>query len=385
MAKLWQAGKLDKLIEEFTVGDDYLLDKGLLKYDIIASIAHARMLHKIKVIDSKELAQLEKALNSIGDIEIKKEDEDCHTAIENHLTKKLGDLGKKIHTFRSRNDQVKAALHLYSKEKIINIKKSIIILINALKKLSKNNIAIPGYTHYQKAMPSSFKLWAAGFIAALEDDIKLLDAAYDIVDQNPLGSAAGYGVPCKIDKTITTKELGFKKIQETAYVQNSRGKFEGIILSALSGIMLDLNKMASDLIFFNTRELGLVSLPDEFTTGSSIMPQKKNPDVLELVRARYNVVLGYEFTVKNICANLISGYHRDFQLTKEPLMKGFKVTEDSLKIMALVIGKLNISKENCKKAMTKELYAAEKAYKLVEKGMPFRDAYMDVKEGGKST
>jgi len=381
MAKLWQKdNKLNKLIEEFTVGNDYLLDKELLKYDIIASIAHAKMLNKIKIINDKEFEKLKKELDNIKNLEIKKEDEDCHTAIENHLVKKLGDLGKKIHAFRSRNDQVKVALHLYSKDKITNIKKSIIILINSLKKLSKKDIAIPGYTHYQKAMPSSFKLWANAFIAALDDDIKLLDSAYQIIDQNPLGSAAGYGVPYEIDKQLTTKEMGFKKIQETGYVQNSRGKFEAIVLNALTNVMLDLNKMATDLILFSMQEFKFIDLPEEFTTGSSIMPQKKNPDVLELIRGKYHVVLGYEFTVKNVCANLISGYHRDFQLTKEPLMKGSKITEDSLKVMALVISGLNINKENCKKAMTKDLYATEEAYKLVKKGMSFRDAYMKVKK-----
>ncbi|MBU0627998.1 MAG: argininosuccinate lyase [Nanoarchaeota archaeon] len=385
MAKIWQ-GISNKEIEKFTVGEDYLLDQKLVKYDCIASIAHSKMLAKAGILNLDEQKNLDKELKSIiglsakGKFEINLEDEDCHTAIENYLTKKLGDLGKKIHTARSRNDQVKVALALYSKDELNEIKSLVLNLIKSLKKLDLN-IEMPGYTHYQKAMPSSFSLWSKGYIVALEDDFKLLEGAYSIIDQNPLGSAAGYGVPLKIDKELTTKELGFKKVQETAYVQISRGKFEAVILSALSQVMITLNKISSDLILFNMNDLGFVTLPDEFTTGSSIMPQKKNPDVLELVRAKYSIVLGYEFSVKNLVSNLISGYHRDFQLTKEPLMKGIDITKDCLGIMALVIGKLKINKENCKKAMTKELYATEKVYSLVKKGKSFREAYKEVKKG----
>jgi len=387
MTKLWQDKKLDKKIEKFTVGNDYLLDKKLLKYDCAASIAHAKMLAKIKVLNEKEFLKIKKELETIigldkdGKFEIKLEDEDCHTAIENFLTKKLGELGKKIHTARSRNDQVVAALKLYEKDELIKIFELINRLGNSLKKLSKNGIAMPGYTHMQKAMPSSVKLWAESFIESLEDDLKLLDNAVDVIDKNPLGTGAGYGIPLSVDKEITRKELKFKEnYKNSIYVQNSRGKHEAIILNALTNVMYTLNKLASDIILFSMQEFGYFELPKEFTTGSSIMPQKKNPDVLELVRAKYAMVLGYEFQLKNLISNLPSGYNRDLQLTKEPLMNGIETTKDCLEIIDLVVSKLIINKENCKKAMTDELYATEKVYNLVKKGKSFREAYKEIKK-----
>ena len=384
MAKLWQ-GNSNKKIEKFTVGNDYILDKKLLKYDCKASIAHSKMLKKIGILKAGEQVKLEKELQniiSLGDkFEIKLEDEDCHTAIENYLVKKLKELGKKIHTCRSRNDQVVAAMKLYEKDEILGIIKLVNTLIVSLKKMSKGNIVMPGYTHMQKAMPSSVKLWAEGFISGLLDDLKLLENAFTIIDKNPLGTGAGYGVPLKVDKEITKKELGFKEnFSNSIYVQNSRGKHEAIILNALSNVMLTLNKLASDMILFSMSEFGYFSLPKEFTTGSSIMPQKKNPDVLELVRAKYSIVLGYEFQLKSLTGNLVSGYNRDLQLTKEPLMKGIEITKSSLDVMNLVVNGLKINKDNCKKAMTKGLYATEKVYSLVKKGLSFRKAYKEVKE-----
>jgi len=380
--KLWQTDKINKKIESFTVGNDFLLDKEILVYDCYASIAHSEMLKKIKIITKDEQKKLEKELKNIINkgLKITLEDEDCHTAIENYLTKKLGNLGKKIHTARSRNDQVMAAMKLYEKDNLINIFNLIIDLIKALNKLP--NVELPGYTHMQKAMPSSTKLWASGYIETLEDDLKLLDNALDIIDKNPLGSAAGYGVPLNIDKDITKKLLKFKEnYKHVTSVQISRGKHEAIILNALSNIMLTLNKIASDLILFSMSEFNYFTLPKEFTTGSSIMPQKKNPDVLELVRTKYSIVLGYEFQLKNLTSNLISGYNRDLQLTKEPIIKGIKTTKDSIEIMTLVISGLKINKDKCKAAMTKELYATEKVYNLVKKGKSFRDAYKEVKKG----
>jgi len=386
MKKLYNTN-VNKKIEKFTVGNDYKLDQKLVEYDCIASIAHAKMLAKIKVLTEDEFLKLKNELENIieldkkGKFEIKSEDEDCHTVIENHLTKKLKDLGKKIHTCRSRNDQVVAAMKLYEKDEILKIFKLMNNLVNSLKKLSKKNTVMPGYTHMQKAMPSSVKLWAESFVESLEDDLKLLDNALDIIDKNPLGTAAGYGLPIKVDKEITKQELKFKEnFKNPIYVQNSRGKHEAIILNALVNVMFSLNKLATDIILFSTHEFGYFSLPKEFTTGSSIMPQKRNPDVLELVRAKYSTVLSYEFQVKNIISNLISGYHRDFQLTKEPLIKGIETTKECLEIMDLVISKLKINKENCKKAMTKELYATEEVYKLVMKGKSFREAYKEVKK-----
>lgn len=383
--KLWEKEyRLNKQIEEFTVGKDYILDRKLVKYDCIASIAHARMLSRIGILKKEEVKKLIKQLNNIieldkkGKFKILKEQEDCHTAIENFLIKKLGDLGKKIHTARSRNDQVLTALRLYYKDELNDCKKLSNDLIDAIKKFLKKygEIKLPGYSHTRKAMPSSVGMWASSFIDSMKDNLKIVDVAIELVNQSPLGTGAGYGIPLGIDRDYTAKSLGFSKIQENPiYTQNSRGKFESTILHALTQIMFDMNKMASDLIIFSMPQFGYFELPKELCTGSSMMPQKKNPDVLELLRARYHLVVSYEFQVKNVIGNLLSGYNRDLQITKEPIMGGFQITKESLSIMALVFENLKVNKENCNKAMTEELYATEEVYKLVKKGIPFRKAY----------
>lgn len=387
MAKLWDKGvKLDKEIERFTVRNDYILDQKLVKYDAKASIAHAEMLAKAGILGKNELAKLKAGLNEIiaaaeaGKFEINPEDEDCHSAIEGYLVKKFGDAGKKIHTARSRNDQVAVALRLYMLDKISEIADAAASLKKELALLaSKNrNVPLPGYTHMQKAMPSSVAMWSAAFAAALEDDMKLLSSVKEILNQNPLGSGAGYGVPIKIDREMTAKLLGFSKVQETTYVQNSRGKFELLALQAMQQLMLDLNKMATDLMLFSTSEFGFVSLPGEFLTGSSMMPQKKNYDVLELARGRYGVVCGCAATIISIVANLPSGYNRDFQLTKEPLIKGIETTLESVAVLAAVARNLKFNHEKCKAAMTEELYATQKALEMAKNGMPFRDAYKNI-------
>tara|TARA_Y100000310_G_scaffold204590_1_gene204831 strand:+ start:2541 stop:3710 length:1170 start_codon:yes stop_codon:yes gene_type:complete len=388
--KLWEKnGKLKKEVESYTVGNDYVLDQQLVGYDCKASMAHAKMLHSIKILSKDELEQLLSGLKEIqslatqGKFLISKEEEDCHTAIENYLTKKLGEVGKKIHTGRSRNDQVKVALHLYFKDKLSEIKNFTTTfstsLDSSIKKYGK--IKLPGYTHMQKAMPSSIELWLGSFAASAKDNLKLIDTALSLVDQNPLGSGAGFGIPViDVDSELTAKELGFSKVQENSlYVQLSRGKFEGILMSVCDAILYDLNKLASDLLLFSMSEFNFVSLPDDFLTGSSIMPQKKNYDVLELVRAKYHLVLGYEFQVKSLIGDLISGYNRDMQLTKEPIMKSLEITKETLQIMDLVVKNLIVKEENCSKAMTDDLYATEKAYKLVSEGMSFRDAYKELK------
>jgi argininosuccinate lyase len=384
--KLWQKNyNLNKEIEKFTVGNDFLLDKELIKYDVYGSIAHATMLNKINIIDKNEFKKIKKILleilelNKKNKFKIELKDEDCHTAIENYLTKKLGNLGKKIHTARSRNDQVLTALRLYEKEELKEIKTLLgqykDSLLAAIKKYGK--IKIPGYTHMQKAMPTDIKTWLGSFISSLEDDLKLLDAAYSIIDKSPLGSAAGFGLPIKIDKKMTASLMGFSEAMENPmYAQLSRGKFEATILHLLSQIMLDLNKLSADLMLFNMQ--GLVSLPEEFCTGSSMMPQKKNPDVLELVRAKYHVVLGEEFKVKSMISNLISGYNRDLQLTKEPVISSVEIAKSCIKMMILIVSKIKIDEKKCKEALTDELYATEEAYKLVKKGIPFREAYKKV-------
>ena len=388
--KLWQKNySLNKQVEKFTVGDDYKIDQKLVKYDCLASIAHAKMLNKIGILTKTECNKLIAVLNEIiksdgrGEFVIKQEDEDCHTAIENYLIKKLRSIGKKIHTARSRNDQILTALRLYYKDEI----KGIVQLVDELVKVlisfkdKHGTVEMPGYTHMRKAMPSSVGMWAESFIESMYDNKTLLLDMAKLVDQSPLGTGAGYGLPIEVDRKLTAELLGFKEIQKNPiYVQNSGGKFESSILHALSQITFDFNKMASDILVFSTPEFGYFELPSKLCTGSSIMPHKKNPDVLELLRAKYHQIVSYEFEVKSVIGNLISGYNRDLQLTKEPMINGFEITKECLGVMRLFLEKLQVNRENCKKAMTKELYAAEKAYKLVEKGIPFRDAYEKVSQ-----
>jgi len=386
--KLWDKGyPLEKQVEDFTVGDDYLLDRKLVRYDCVASIAHARMLGRIGVLQTIEVEKLIKELNGIivldqkNQFNILKEQEDCHTAIENHLTEQLGELGKKIHTARSRNDQVLAALRLYYKDQLQECRERIHDLIQTIHVFLKRygKIRLPGYTHTRKAMPSTIGLWGHAFIDSMKDNVSVMDCVHKLIDQCPLGTGAGYGLPIKTDRNYVAKLLAFRRVQKNPiYTQHSRGKFESTILHGLSQIMFDLNTLATDLILFSMSEFGYFELSETFCTGSSIMPQKKNPDVLELLRAKYHLLVSYEIQVKNIIGNLISGYHRDFQLTKEPVMKGFEITLTSLEITNLIFSKLKVNKEKCEKALTSEVYATEKVYELIKKGMPFREAYQKV-------
>lgn len=388
MTKLWQKKyKLNKEIEKFTVGNDFLLDKNLVKYDVYGSIAHAIMLNKIGILSKDELQKLKKVLNEIlklndkGKFEIKPEDEDVHTAIENYLTKKLGNLGKKIHTARSRNDQVLADIRLYSKEKLLEVQKLALELAFALVAAAEKykEVPMPGYTHSRKAMPSSVGLYFSSFAESLIDDLEVLEEAYELNDQSPLGSGAGYGLPLNINRQLVADLLGFEQVQNNVlYVQNSRGKFESIIIFALSNVMNDLAKLSNDLILFSMGEFGFFNLPDEFCTGSSIMPQKKNPDVFELIRAKSAKVDSNLYLVKGIISKLQSGYNRDLQLTKEPLMESFEITLASLKIFGLAIKNFQINKENCISSFSKDIFATDYVIELVKKGVPLREAYQKV-------
>jgi argininosuccinate lyase len=388
MVKLWDKGyELEDGIEQFTVGGDYLLDHDLVEWDIAGSIAHARMLSKIGILKKGELDSIKKTLLEIlenhkkGSFTIHMSDEDVHTAVENVLTEKLGPVGKKIHTARSRNDQVLLDIRLYSKKRILDIFDAAICLADALIELAEKGkeIPMPGRTHTQLAMPSSVGLWAGAFLESLLDDLEVLKKAYELNDQCPLGSAASYGVPLPIDRQMVSDLLGFAKVQNNVlYANNSRGKVESVILAALGQIMVDLSKMSGDLILFTIPELGYFQLPEQFCTGSSIMPNKKNPDILELVRAKSEKVLaGYSQTL-NIIKDLPSGYNRDLQETKEPLMEGLGITEASLRVCALVISGLKINEEKCKKACVPEIFATDKAIEMTAKGIPWRDAYMKV-------
>ncbi len=387
--KLWNKYKLNGEIENFTVGEDYILDQKLVEYDCIGSIAHAKMLAKIGILNQQELGKIIKELNNIIELhkkdrfKILKEEEDCHTAIENHLTKKLGVLGKKIHTGRSRNDQVLTALRLYYKDELKNCRNLVDDFVKESRKFvaKYGKIDLPGYTHARKAMPSSIEMWGNSFVESMNDNLKLIDWTLELIDQSPLGTGAGYGLPIKVDREYTAKLLGFKNIQKNPiYVQNSRGKFESTILHTISQIMFDLNKMASDLLLFSIPEIGYFEIPEEFCTGSSIMPHKRNPDVLELLRAKYYIVVSYEFQIKNIIGNLLSGYNRDLQLTKEPIIKGIEITKESLSIANLLIKNLRVNENKCNQGLTEEVYATEKVYDLVKKKIPFREAYKKISE-----
>ncbi len=387
--KLWDKGfELNKKIEAYTVNGDNILDMKLINYDIMASIAHAQMLCEINILSKVEYYEIERGLKEIlilvekGNFEINESQEDCHTAIEEYLTIILGDSAKKIHTSRSRNDQVLTAIRLYEKNEI-NL---IIELINDFnssidsKIESNREIILPGYTHYRKAMPLPLKSWLGAFRNSMLDNLISLRADLEIVDNNPLGSAAGFGVPViNIDKKSTTRNLDFNKFYDTdIYYQNTRGKIEGMIISTLTSIMFDLNKLASDLIFYSMDEFNFIDLPIEICTGSSIMPHKKNPDVLELVRANYHIVMGEEFKVKSLCSNLISGYHRDLQLTKASIINSFDITKKSIEIMSLVLSKIEFNNNIIEEHLTPELYAVEKVNSLLRGGMPFRDAYKSI-------
>ena len=385
MSKLWEKeSKVDKKIEEFTVGNDYILDQELIRYDCLGSIAHCRMLGKIGILNEQEIEKTIVILEEIidkGTLDILPNQEDCHTAIENYLTEKLGDIGEKIHTARSRNDQILTALRLYYLDKIDDCRNFVEGFTSALKKLSLKygDTPLPGYTHMRKAMPSSLSLWCQAFIESSEDNMTLLNASNNLMDQSPLGTAAGYGVPMKLDRKFTSDELGFSRIQKNPiYAQISRGKFEVTLIHSMGQIMFDLNKLASDLILFSMPEFGFFDLPEQFCTGSSIMPQKKNPDVLEILRGKYHTVKACETEISGLISGLGTGFHRDFQLTKEPAMKGIKTTLDSLEIASLVIENITVNTDRCKEAMTDEIYATERAYALVKKGIPFREAYRQI-------
>ena len=393
MKKLWDKKggmEVNKMVENYNVGVDYLLDLELLPYDIKGTMAHAKMLHKIKILNKKELDTLIKGLNKIlslwkaGKFTIDKSQEDGHTAIEAYLTENYGDVGKKVHTGRSRNDQSLTMTRLFSKEKLSEIKKGVENLIKTFEQQIKKQgkIKMPGYTHMQRAMPSSVGMWLGSYCDSLKDGLILINATLQVIDQNPLGSAAGYGESILgLDRKFTTKELGFKRVQENPmYCAMSRGKFENIVLQAISSLMFDMGKIANDLLLFTTKEFNFFTLPDAFRTGSSIMPQKKNYDVLELVRGNTGIFGGYQHQIENVIKNLPAGYNRDFQLTKEPYIKGIKLAQDTIEVMTLVIKDLEIKKENLENACSAELYATDEALKLVKAGKSFREAYQEIKE-----
>ena len=386
--KLWNKNdKLDNKIETFTVGDDRIYDMYIAKYDVKASIAHAKMLSKIGVINNEEESLLVKELKTIlsliekSEFKIEEKFEDIHSKIEFYLTDKLGDLGKKIHTGRSRNDQVLVALQLYFKDEILIIKNKIKELFDTLIILSKKNSKhlLPGYTHLQSAMPSSFGLWFSSYAENMIDDVLYFNTAFQINDQNPLGSAAGYGSSFNIDRKMTTKDLGFSDLKyNVVAAQMNRVKIEKSIAIAISSIASTLSTFCSDICLYMTQELNFISFPDELTTGSSIMPHKKNPDVFELVRAKCNSLksLPNEFLIMS--NNLTSGYHRDLQLYKEKIIQAINEIVNCLEIFNYSIKKIKVRRDILKDKKYEYIFSVENLNELVKSGKSFRDSYNQV-------
>jgi argininosuccinate lyase len=386
MTKLWQKGySLNEQVERFEAAQNSVLDARLIRHDVWGSLAHAAMLQHIGILNEEEHKSLHKALCTILELDaedafsIQPSDEDVHTSVENYLSARTGAAGKKIHTARSRNDQVLVDMRLYSKEQLHYVSQKLLALCATLLQFAKEhaNVPMPGYTHMQRAMLSSVGLWAAGFAEALLDDEQVLSSAYTIADQCPLGSAAGYGVPIPIDRQLVADKLGFARVQNNViYAQNSRGKIEAIIVQALSQIMLDLSKLAQDILLFTTVEYGFFQVPQEICEGSSIMPQKRNLGVMELVRARTQTVLSWQQQILGIVSGLPSGFNMDHQETKRPFMEALDLVQESLEICTVVISAVEVNAERASAACTFELFAADKAYELAEtSGIPFRDAY----------
>jgi argininosuccinate lyase len=390
MNKLWDKGiTTARSVEDFTTSSDRVLDKRLAPYDVLGSIAHARMLENIGIITAEELKKLERSLRKImktikaGKFEIEDGVEDVHSQVEIMLTKELGEIGKKLHTGRSRNDQVLVDLKLFTREELKNTVNLTHQLFLTLIKLSNQHkdVLMPGYTHMQVAMPSSFGLWFGAFAESLVDDLQLLLAAYRISDQNPLGSAAGYGSSFPINRCMTTQLLGFNNLQvNVAYAQVSRSKNERTIAFALASLANTLSRLAMDVCLFSGQNFHFFSLPDEFTTGSSIMPHKKNPDVFELIRARCNKLMALPNEISLVTANLPSGYNRDYQVNKESFMSAFDEVNECLIMTEMIIEHLQIKPSVIDNEMYDAIFSVEEVNKLVHQGTSFRDAYKIVAE-----
>jgi argininosuccinate lyase len=383
--KLWQKDtSTNEKIDHFTVGNDRTYDLALAPYDCIASKAHAKMLGEIGMLTSKEVKDLTNALDDIlkstqkGDFVIEKEFEDMHSKIEFLLTQKLGDLGKKIHTARSRNDQVLVALQLYIKEELSQIKKEVVKLFDLLLKLAETHQKdlLPGYTHMQVAMPSSFGLWFSAYAESLVDDVAFLNTAFRLADQNPLGSAAGFGSSFPIDRELTSKELGFKTLKyNVVAAQMGRGKVEKASATAIGMLGGTLAKLAMDICMYMGQDFDFIHFPEELTTGSSIMPHKKNPDVFELIRGKCNLLQGLPQQLALLTSNLPSGYHREMQLAKAPLVEAFQEIKACLEMMHFSLSKIEVRKNITDDSKYDYLFSVDTLNEWVKQGIPFREAY----------
>jgi argininosuccinate lyase len=386
--KLWQKNIASvKEVETFTVGKDKELDLYLAPFDVLGSLAHIQMLQTINLLSSDELNVLQKGLKEIykdiqsGKFKLDDDVEDIHSQVEIILTKKFGDTGKKIHSARSRNDQVLVDLKLYMRHEIEMLVHDIKEFFNLLIQQSEKykTYLFPGYTHLQLAMPSSFGLWFGAYAESLVDDIIILHAAYEVVNKNPLGSAAGFGSSFPINRKLTTQLLGFEDLNyNVVYAQMSRGKTERIVAQALANISATLSRLSMDVTLYLNQNFNFISFPDELTTGSSIMPHKKNPDVFELIRAHSNRMQALPNEIMLMAANLPSGYHRDFQLLKERLIPAFENLHNCISMAILMIKNIEIKKDILLDEKYKYLFSVEEMNKLVLQGMPLRDAYKKI-------
>jgi argininosuccinate lyase len=393
--KLWQKkNDLDKEVEAFTIGNDPILDLSIAKFDVYGSLAHAIMLSECELLTQDELNQIRRELLSIlsniekGDFSIGQGMEDIHSQLEQLLIKKIGVAGKKVHTARSRNDQVLVATRMFFREEIKSLTESINSLFDILIELSKEyqNYGLPGYTHFQAAMPSSFGLWFAAYAENLVDDLRQWLCTFDILNQNPLGSAAGYGTSLPINRQRTTQLLGFKDLDfNVIHAAMGRGRSEWWMAVAIAATAQTIGKMAYDLVLYQNENYGFVRLPDTFTTGSSIMPHKKNPDVFELIRARANYWQSLPAQIQTVTGNLPSGYHRDYQILKEIIFPELARLKTTLQILQKGISELEVKKNILTKKKYQLLFTVDKVNALVREGIPFREAYhmvgKEVEEG----
>jgi len=388
--KLWQVDTpLHPLVQQYTAGDDVIHDQVLLPYDIQGTKAHAKMLLKKGIFKQAEYNELVAALDNLivlwqdGKFVITPEQEDAHTAIEQYLTEQLGDIGKKVHTGRSRNDQATVMVRLYLAEQVTHVIEQLNTVVTAFEAVaSHRNDDMPGYTHMQKAMPTTVKVWLKSYADALRDANFGMEATAKLIDQNPLGSASGFGIAnFDNDRQLTAKELGFGSVQDNPqYVGLSRGLFEYSFLQSLSYIMLIVSRFASDMMLFTTQEFNYFSLPNEYTTGSSIMPHKRNYDLFEIMRANTATVLADQQHISGTYTKLMSGYNRDLQTIKASLMRSTGIVNATLELLAEVVPKIQVNKTQLADAMTDDLYVTEQVYELVKSGMPFREAYLEIKK-----
>ena len=388
MATLWSKGAdATRTVEDFTVGNDRILDLRLAKYDVQGSKAHIKMLESIGLLTSEELEALTAGLDAIaaeiesGDFVLEDDIEDIHSQVEMNLTRRLGDMGKKIHSGRSRNDQVLVDIKLFLKDEVLGFRQEILDLFTMLQKLSERykDVLLPGYTHGQIAMPSSFGLWFGAYAEALSEDMYMLRGAYRVVDQNPLGSAAGYGSSFPLDRKMTTGLLGFGSMDYNSIAaQLSRGRAERAVASAIGGIALTLNKFASDCCMYMSPNYGFISFPAELTTGSSIMPHKKNPDVWEIIRGDCNRIMSTGNEISLLCSNMPHGYHRDFQLLKDILFPALELMHKCLYMTGYMLDNIRVNGHILDSPLYDHLFTVEEVNRRVLAGTPFRDAYKAV-------